>query len=212
MVQRLKTAREKWFGLIKTAYLFTFPFLVILGVITLLMAFSFTGVDRTETFQFSMLVWIGVLIPLAMFIHGVVSRHRLLKRITRSMKDPQYFWPSAGYEIYHKGDGKYLGIDTNKGTLLYIHRIRKGQVDVLGLTVNDLTELELVGNGLLRLYTKHPELPCIEIGTPWAKLWCDTLGAMEHRQPQTPLPFREYVNDYIDTLEQANRVHIPRFA
>ncbi|WP_164348675.1 plasmid IncI1-type surface exclusion protein ExcA, partial [Pseudomonas viridiflava] len=102
-----------------------------------------------------------------------------LSRVTEALKAKDVFWPDDGYEFYLVNDGKYFGIDTKNGAILYIHKIRKGQVDVVGLTMGDWTNRELEGNKL-RLYTKFPELPCIEISTPWAQRWYDTLGAMEY--------------------------------
>lgn len=108
-------------------------------------------------------------------------------------------------------DGKYLGIDSRNGTILYIHRIRKGQVDVVGMTMADWTNREIEGN-MLRLYTKFPELPRIEIKTPWAQRWYDTLGAMEYKRYSTPKPFPEYVRDHVEQLEREHQIHIPSVA
>lgn len=104
--------------------------------------------------------------------------------------------------------GKYLGIDARNGTILYIHKIRKGQVDVVGLTMGDWTNREVEGNKL-RLYTKFPELPCIEISTPWAQRWYDTLGAMEYKRYTTAKPFGLYVREHAEKLERENKIHIP---
>ncbi|RMR61811.1 Exclusion-determining protein, partial [Pseudomonas savastanoi pv. fraxini] len=205
MAQRLRTGRETLIWLIKLAYmLLAFPFLLFIGVVTFFMALSYTGAEKVETIEFSMLIWAAILIPVGIFIYGVLSRRRLLKRVTRVIKSPQFFNPDPTNEIYHEGDGKYLGIDTKNGTILYVHRIRKEQVDVVALTMDDWTNREVEGKGILRLYTKHPDLPRIEIGTPLAQLWYDTLGAMEHKQKQysTPQPFNRYVHDHLEALER----------
>ncbi|EFW77458.1 plasmid IncI1-type surface exclusion protein ExcA, partial [Pseudomonas savastanoi] len=197
-VQRLKTAKEGWFWIVKIFYmLFAFPFAVLVGVPSLFIASSLIEEKDFTTLGFCSMLWLGVLIPMGIFIYGVLSRRRLLKRVTRAIKSPQFFNPDPTNEIYHEGDGKYLGIDTKNGTILYVHRIRKGQVDVVALTMDDWTNREVEGKGILRLYTKHPDLPRIEIGTPLAQLWYDTLGAMEHKQKQysTPQPFNRYVHD-----------------
>ncbi|KWT07152.1 plasmid IncI1-type surface exclusion protein ExcA [Pseudomonas amygdali] len=214
-VQRLKTAKEGWFWIVKIFYmLFAFPFAVLVGVPSLFIASSLIEEKDFTTLGFCSMLWLGVLIPMGIFIYGVLSRRRLLKRVTRAIKSPQFFNPDPTHEIYHEGDGKYLGIDTKNGTILYVHRIRKGQVDVVALTMDDWTNREVEGKGILRLYTKHPDLPRIEIGTPLAQLWYDTLGAMEHKQKQysTPQPFNRYVHDRLEALERDLNVQIPRLA
>ncbi len=214
-VERLKTRKEVWFWLIKLGYMFlVFPCLLLMGIIT---SFELTSsrpsVNAEGLPLLWALVWSGVLIPLAVFIYGVLSRRRLLKRIVIAIKTPQTFWPDSDCEMYHEGEGKYLGIDTKNGTILYVHRIRKGQVDVVGLSMGDWISREVEGN-TLRLYTKSPTLPRIEMATPWAQRWYDTLGAMEHKQYDRSLhlPFAEYVADNIETLERDNRIQIPRLA
>ncbi|KPY22821.1 plasmid IncI1-type surface exclusion protein ExcA [Pseudomonas syringae group genomosp. 3] len=214
-VQRLKTAKEGWFWIVKIFYmLFAFPFAVLVGVPSLFIASSLIEEKDFTTLGFCSMLWLGVLIPMGIFIYGVLSRRRLLKRVTRVIKSPQFFNPDPTNEIYHEGDGKYLGIDTKNGTILYVHRIRKGQLDVVALTMDDWTNREVEGKGILRLYTKHPDLPRIEIGTPLAQLWYDTLGAMEHKQKQysTPQPFNRYVHDRLEALELDLNVQIPRLA
>lgn len=213
MVQRLKTAREGWFWLVKLAYmLIGFPCLLFIGLMTLYALTSSRAEAQISGLPlFSLLVWSGVLIPVAIFAYGLFSRRRLLKNITAAMRDSAYFNPDSAFEVYHEGDGKYLGIDTENGTILYVHKIRRGQVDVVGLTMEDWINREVDGN-TLRLYTKFPRLPRIEISTPWAERWFDALGAMEFKRPATPLHFASHVSKQLETLERDHRILIPRVA
>lgn len=212
-ITRMKTAREGLYGLIKATYMFfAFPLLLLIGIVT---AFALTSTRPESQVAglplFSALVWVGVFAPIILFIHGTITRSRLLKRIVLRMRAPQFFAPNEENEIYKAAAGKYLGIDMKNGTILYIHRIRKGQVDVVGLTMSDWTQREVEGNKF-RIYTKFPELPCIEICTPWAQRWYDTLGAMHHKNFNTPKPFAQYVSDHIQTLEHDHKIHIPKLA
>ncbi|WP_183132825.1 plasmid IncI1-type surface exclusion protein ExcA, partial [Pseudomonas syringae group genomosp. 3] len=117
-VQRLKTAKEGWFWIVKIFYmLFAFPFAVLVGVPSLFIASSLIEEKDFTTLGFCSMLWLGVLIPMGIFIYGVLSRRRLLKRVTRVIKSPQFFNPDPTNEIYHEGDGKYLGIDTKNGTI-----------------------------------------------------------------------------------------------
>ncbi len=212
MVQRIKTAKEGWFGLIKLAYmLVAFPFALIIGGLSLFMAPSLITEGAYSTLFFFAVLWLGVLIPVGVFAYGVISRRRLLKSMVASLQSPDYFSPDASNEIYHEGDGKYFGIDTKHGTILYVHRIRKGQVDVLAMTMDDWTNREVEGR-LFRLYTKLPELPRIQVATPLAQRWYDMLGAMEHKQFSTAPSFKQHVRGRLDELEREHSVQIPRLA
>jgi hypothetical protein len=196
MVQRLRTAKEGWFWIVKILYMFIgIPFCLLVGVPSLFIASSLIAEKDFTTLGFCSLLWLGILIPVGIFAHGVLSRRRLLKRITTVIKAPQFFNPDPTNEIYHEGDGKY-----------------KGQVDILALTMSDWTNREVEGNSLFRLYTKLPDLPRIQIGTPWAQRWYDTLGAMEHKQYSTPQPFSLYVAKHVEKLERDNKIYIPKFS
>jgi len=169
------------------------------------------GNEQKEAIEFFAIFWT----PLALsFIYLFVTfrvKKILIQKILDSIKSRDIFLPDEGNEFLLANNGKYLGIDSRNGTILYIHRIRKGQVDVVGLSMGEWTNREIEGNKL-RLYTKFPDLPCIEISTPWAQRWYDTLGAMEYKRYNTHKPFNEYVRDHVDLLEREHQIHIPKLA
>ena len=214
MAQRLKTGKESIIWLIKLAYmLLALPFLLFIGIAMLFITGSGKSMwQGSGAIAYASIIWAAILIPVGVFIYGVLSRRRLLKKITAALRDSAYFNPDEICEMYHEGDGKYLGIDTKNGTILYVHKIRKGQVDVVPLTMEDWTNREVEGKSMFRLYTKLPDLPRIEIVTPWAQRWYDTLGAMEHKQYNTPQPFGLFVRDRLDALEREHNVQIQRLA
>jgi len=212
MVQRLKTTREGWSWVFKILYMvLALPCLLFLALASLLTLSDVLKSGDLYQLFFYGLIWAAILIPVAIFTKQVISKRRILKVITNDVKDPEYFMPEQGYEMYHEGDGKYLGIDIKRGTILYVHRIRKGEVDVVGLDMKDWTNREVEGK-MFRLYTKLPELPRIEIATPWAQRWFDTLGSMEFKQYQPAMPFSEYVDIHREQLERENHIAIPRLA
>ncbi|WP_439041093.1 plasmid IncI1-type surface exclusion protein ExcA [Serratia bockelmannii] len=212
MVQRLKTTREGWAWVFKILYMvLALPCLLFLALASLLTLSDVLKSGDLYQLFFYGLIWAAILIPVAIFTKQVISKRRILKVITNDVKDPEYFMPEQGYEMYHEGDGKYLGIDIKRGTILYVHRIRKGEVDVVGLDMKDWTNREVEGK-MFRLYTKLPELPRIEIATPWAQRWFDTLGSMEFKQYQPAIPFSEYVDIHREQLERENHIAIPRLA
>lgn len=217
-VQRLKSASEGIFEIAKLLYwILVLPSCLIPGVLLFIAAMSrgFHGTpgalydDTHDMLILLFLLWLPVLVPLGLHIFGFRSRSKLLKGIVHSIKEKNAFWPEEGSEFYFVNAGKYMGIDSRNGTILYVHRIRKGQVDVVGLTMGDWTNRELEGN-VLRLYTKYPDLPCIEIKTPWARRWYDTLGAMEYKRYSMSKPFAEYVRDHVTPLEREHQIHIPQ--
>lgn len=212
MVQRLKTTREGWAWVFKILYMvLALPCLLFLALASLLTLSDVLKSGDLYQLFFYGLIWAAILIPVAIFTKQVISKRRILKVITNDVKDPEYFMPEQGYEMYHEGDGKYLGIDIKRGTILYVHRIREGEVDVVGLDMKDWTNREVEGK-MFRLYTKLPELPRIEIATPWAQRWFDTLGSMEFKQYQPAMPFSEYVDIHREQLERENHIAIPRLA
>jgi hypothetical protein len=212
-VNRLKTHRESLVVLIKAAYLLVgFPLLLLCGTV---MLFSVTS-DRTNhrmqgDVAGTVFIWAAILIPVGMFMYSIVSRRSLLRKVVGTLRSPEYFAPEETNELYHVGDGKYLGIDIRNGTMLYVHKIRSGQMDVIGLTMADWTSKEVQGN-VFKLYTKHPELPMIKIRTPWAMRWYDTLDAMTTKRYHTPQPFPQYVATHLTALQSRHRVYIPTFS
>lgn len=209
-VNRLNTRKEFWTFVIKTAYLIAgLPFLLFIGIVMLIAVTSDRTTHRVpgDTLG-TILIWLAILIPVGVFIYRTVNRRRILKKAVQMIRAPSYYFPLPEHEMYNYGDCKYLGIDIRNGTILYIHKVRAGQMDVVGMSMSDWTAKEVTGN-LFKLYTKFPELPMLLIGTPWAKRWYDTLDAMTTKHYSTPLPFSEYVQDHVETLENRFNVHIP---
>ncbi|KPW74025.1 plasmid IncI1-type surface exclusion protein ExcA [Pseudomonas cannabina] len=109
-VQRLKTAKEGWIVVFKGLYLIAFPFLLIFAILFLIAAIgSMPSKFGSEALVLSGIIWTPILISLFIFFRGVFSRRRLLKKITTAIKASQFFDPDAANEMYHEGDGKYLG-------------------------------------------------------------------------------------------------------
>lgn len=210
---REKTAAEALYALSKVAYTVVgIPVLLLIGVVTLCALNS----DRTEANVaglplFAAIVWAAILVPVALYFRGKQIRSRQLKQILKSIKSDSFFQPEKGHETQSASMGKYFGIDVRNGTILYVHMIRKGQVDVVGMTMADWTHREL-DDKRLRLYTKFVDLPCIEIASYEAQRWYDTLGAMEHKRFSTSKPFSEYVREHVAQLEREHQIRIPQVA
>lgn len=124
------------------------------------------------------------------------------------------FSPLKQHQVMDAGQGKYLGIDIKFGNILYIHMVKKGIVDVIGLTMRDWTERELE-DGALRINTKNPEVPVLSINAhpTVSKELFSTLGAMSHNSyvesfPQEPWPL--HVNIQSRFVEFEHDVVVPQ--
>ncbi|MBD8792730.1 plasmid IncI1-type surface exclusion protein ExcA [Pseudomonas syringae] len=210
--RRIRTGKEQFFFLLQLAYiLLALPLLLVFGT---LMVLSMPPAEYRQddgALEGTIIIWLCVIVPVGIFFFRVVKKSRFLKRMVNSLRSPEYFSPESTHEMYHEGDCKYLGIDIKNGTILYIHRVRKGQMDVIGMNLGDWTQRELEGN-ILRLYTKFPELPRIEFSTPWAQRWYDTLGAMEYKRYEHSQRFSDYVNSRVEQLERDTKVQISKLA
>lgn len=138
---------------------------------------------------FFTLVWCGILIPLVYRRFSIIRRRRQLKQMVNLLTSDERFSPQKQHQVLDAGRGKYLGIDTKHGTILYIHMVKKGIVDVMGLTMRDWTERELE-DGTLRINTKNPEVPVLSINAhpTVTKELFNTLGAMSHNSYSEPFP------------------------
>lgn len=151
------------------------------------------GHDPNMAYLF-FLVWMGILIPLGYRRFSIIRRRNQLKKMVELLTSDERFSPLKQHQVMDAGQGKYLGIDTRSGNILYVHMVKKGIVDVIGLTMRDWTERELEGS-TLRINTKMPEVPVLSINAhpTVSKELFNTLGAMSHNSyaesfPQEPWP------------------------
>lgn len=202
MKERLMTIRETLWQLATGIYTVCgFPIVLLIGSVM-----AFDTQDKIASEVGWIYLTIGVFFPIFFWFRGVRSRRNRLKKIVRILKSQPYFSPVDEYHEVVNGSGVYFGIDTRNGTMLYVRLIRKGVVDILGLTLGDLTRREVEGKSKLRLYTRFTDLPCIEVRTAYGQRYFDMIGAMECKSYRTPLPFAEYVNDHIMDIERSCRV------
>ncbi|WP_324030850.1 plasmid IncI1-type surface exclusion protein ExcA (plasmid) [Pantoea sp. JZ2] len=191
---------DNWFDFIWALtrvlyYFLALPCLVILALATLVGIFGNTMVRADGGYYFfSLLIWTAILIPLGFRRFKIISRRHQLKKMVALLTSDERFSPLKQHQVMDAGQGKYLGIDTRSGNILYVHMVKKGIVDVIGLTMRDWTERELEGS-TLRINTKMPEVPVLSINAhpTVSKELFNTLGAMSHNSyaesfPQEPWP------------------------
>ncbi|CDK23954.1 exclusion-determining protein, putative (plasmid) [Erwinia amylovora LA637] len=198
-VQRHDSKLENLWVIIKFAYYFlALPCLAVLSVAMAFIAYGSavgktTGAD-SQFYSVAFVVWLLTAVPLILRRYAKVTRRRQLKKMVALLTSDKRFCPLKQHQVMDAGQGKYLGIDIKFGNILYIHMVKKGVVDVIGLTMRDWTERELE-DGTLRINTKNPEVPVLSINahpTVTRELF-NTLGAMSHNSyvesfPQEPWP------------------------
>lgn len=217
LVQRHDSKTESLWVVVKFVYYFlVLPCLIFFAVASLLIYFGKQpgGHSDAGMASFFIMVWIALIVPLAFRRFGKKSRNRQLKNMVAMLTSDERFSPQKHHQVMDAGRGKYLGVDIRSGNLLYIHMVKKGLVDVIGLTMDDWTDRELEGS-TLRLNTKNPEVPVLSINAhpTVAKELFDTIGAMSHKSysesfPQEPWP--EYVGRQSRFVEFEHNVVVPQ--
>lgn len=215
----MKTVRrhDNWvdfiWALTRVIYYFVaLPCLIVLALSTLVGIFGSTMVR--PDFAFASILWAAIIIPLGFRRFSIVRRRRQLKKMVAQLSSAERFSPQKQHQIMDAGHGKYLGVDTRTGNVLYIHIVKKGLVDVLGLTMRDWTDGEREA-GTLRVKTKNPDVPELSINAHpgVARELLNTLGAMSHNAypeafPQEPWP--EYVGRQSRFVEYEHNVVVPQ--
>jgi hypothetical protein len=216
-VQRHDSTIENFWIVIKFFYYFlALPCLLFFAAASLIIYLGKQpgGHDDTGMASFFILVWIALVVPLGLRRYGKVSRRIKLKKMVTMLSSSERFSPQKQHQVFDAGRGKYLGIDMQRGTILYIHMVKKGVIDVIGLTMSDWTNRELEGSAL-RLYTRMPDVPVLSIyahPTVATPLF-NTLGAMNHNSYSEPFPqepWPEYVGRQSRFVEFEHNVVVPQ--
>lgn len=217
-VQRTDSKAETLWVIIKFVYYFlALPCLVFISIAMAFIAYG-TAVGKTagadsQFYSVAVLVWLATFVPLAVRRYGKVLRHRSLKQMVAMLSSPDRFSPQTQHQVLDAGRGKYLGIDTQHGTILYIHIVKKGVIDVIGLDMQSWTNRELEGSAL-RLYTRQPDLPVLSVyaHSAAAKELFDTLGAMSHNTYANPFmeSWPVYVSQQSRFVEYEHNVVVPQ--
>ncbi|MBY4841251.1 plasmid IncI1-type surface exclusion protein ExcA [Pantoea sp. DY-5] len=191
-VQRHDNSFDVMWALTKTVYYFIYlPCASIFAALTL---FVFIGSSSkhslfTTDYFLLLMLWLSILVPLGFRRFSINNRRRQLKKMVALLTSDERFSPQKQHQVLDAGRGKYLGIDTKHGTMLYIHMVKKGFVDVIGLTMDDWTGSEVEGS-TLRIKTKNPDVPELSINAHQivTRELFNTLSAMSHNSYSEPFP------------------------
>lgn len=215
-VQRHDNKVDLFWAFTRVLYYFLgLPSLIFLALASIIIYSSNgpNGRDPDMAYLFVM-IWAGILIPLGYRHYSIRARRLKLCKIVSMLSSAERFSPQKQHQVLDAGRGKYIGIDTQRGTILYIHMVKKGVIDVMGLTMNDWTDRELEGSAL-RLYTRMPDVPVLSVFAhpTVAKDLFNTLGAMVHKSYSEPFPdepWAEYVGRQSRFVEFEHDVVVPQ--
>lgn len=216
-VQRHDTRLDFIWALTRIVYYFILlPCALLIAMITLIISInsSFRYSLFTTDYFILAVLWLTVLIPLGFRRFAIVNRRHKLKKMVTIMSNPERFSPQKQHQVMDAGRGHYLGIDIQRGTILYIHMAKKGIIDVIGLTMSDWTNRELEG-GVLQLYTRIPDVPVLSVYAhpTVSKGLFNTLGAMSHNSYTEPFPnepWPEFVRQQSRFVEFEHNVVVPQ--
>lgn len=189
--QRHDNWKDFTWALIRVLYYFLgLPSLIVLAFASVVI-YTNTGPTTPDSGlgYFFVLIWAGIIIPLGYRRFSLIMRRRQLNQMIALLTSDERFSPQKQHQIFNISQGKYLGVDSQHGTILYIHMVKKGFIDVLGLTMDDWADREIEG-GTFRIYTKQPDVPVLSVNAHpiVAKDLFNTLGAMVHKVYSEPFP------------------------
>jgi len=218
MVQRERTGYETAKGVTQAlATVFLMPAFFILAClfsVTYSHSNPYAYNDGGGDWKWAVLFWALFIIPIVMRLRTVRRRKRTIKGIA-AMVEGELYSPARS-NVVTEGWQNYLGVDGIRGTLLYMRMTRDGVYDVVGLDMHDhgWTRVERVG-ARIKLYTKIPECPSLEITAPGGendalKLY-DTICAMQHRVYEYKASFPARVREAARQEQQRLGVHLNAF-
>lgn len=206
MVQRERTRFETIKGILQIqACVFIMPIFLFLALyFTVSYDHSSDGNGRAGDWKWALLYWALFLTPIIWRRRTVKRRKRIIKAIAAHVGGIRF--SPAKSNVITEGWQNYLGVDGIRGTLLYIRMTRDNVYDVVGLDMknHDWTRIERQG-AKVKLYTKIPECPSLEITAPGGendaiKIY-DTICAMQHRVYEYKDDFAKHVCQTAKSLQ-----------
>lgn len=105
---------------------FGFPCALLISIASVFMGPSSLTNGELASGFFLSVVWLGALLPIIYIVGGRKYRASRLKQIVSMLSNTDRFNPHKQHQVINAGTGKYLGIDKKRGTILYIHMVKKG--------------------------------------------------------------------------------------
>lgn len=215
-IQREVTGQDAFQALVKAVYYFLIlPCALILAAMTLSIFFSNSHYKLyTSDYFLLALLYAVIIVPLGIRFYNVRNRRLRLEKIVAQLSRQDRFFPQSQHQILDAAKGKYLGVDTRHGTILYIHMLREDVIDIIALTTADWANHQQE-ESWLRIYTRQPDIPVLSIYTHQdiARRLFDTLSAMSSNSYSEPFPdepWAEYVGHQSNLVEYQYNVAVPQ--
>ncbi|AWK15725.1 plasmid IncI1-type surface exclusion protein ExcA [Candidatus Fukatsuia symbiotica] len=157
---------------------------------------------KNESIILSQLCWAALLIPLLWCIIRYINKRRRIAKILATIKSDESYDPTPDNEIREMHSSAYFGIDTKRGTMLYIRLFNKKEIDIFGFNINNWRHCELTGTNKLRFYINSTEVPFIDIQHRRAWLLYEKICVMKNQQYDYPYNFPGYVKHNTERLSE----------
>ncbi|GFN47216.1 plasmid IncI1-type surface exclusion protein ExcA [Candidatus Regiella insecticola] len=157
---------------------------------------------RNQDIIFAWLCWAALVIPLAWYVIRYINKRCRLAKILSVIKSAESYDPAPENEIREMHSSAYFGIDTKRGTMLYIRLFNKKEIDIFGFNINNWRHCELTGTNKLRFYINSTEVPFIDIQHRRAWLLYEKICVMRNQQYHYPYHFPGYVEHNTERLSE----------
>lgn len=173
------------------------PSLVIYTLLSFCYA-EFSGEANTSDWLYFSFYFISLAASVGIMIYTNIRHRKNLNGILTRLKSNLAYDPRPSDEYYGFNKVTYMGVDTQKGTILYIaHVDRTGNIFtkdmlIMGFDTSNWRNIELKGNSI-KIYTKTPDIPFIEFSHKHASHLFETISAMKGRTYEYELNAPGYI-------------------
>ncbi|UJT80899.1 plasmid IncI1-type surface exclusion protein ExcA (plasmid) [Edwardsiella piscicida] len=189
-IKHIDTYSKNWpvavVGVVSFGYLlFVFPFhLGLAGWFYAMKDNPRYGI-RPQDIPLASFLWISLAIVIGLVTYSIIKQRKNIKAFSEFFRESELCAPSPQNIARDRTGWGYLGIDTKKGTLLYINHpdttifnfFFPRDVRVMGFGMYDWKSIEVEGKKLT-IYTSNPELPSVSINTGKAEQLLEKINAM----------------------------------
>lgn len=160
------------------------------------------SVVRDENILYANLSLAALVIPLLWCTVSYINKRCRIAKILSVIKSDESYDPASENEIREMHSSAYFGIDTKRGTMLYIRLFNKKEIDIFGFNINNWRHCELTGTNKLRFYINSTEVPFIDIQHRRAWLLYEKICVMRNQQYHYPYHFPGYVEHNTERLSE----------
>ena len=185
----------------------TFCFGLIALIPTLIFIGFFTTIESQRLYSSSShdagivatTCWLTLLTIFGLFTWRYIYKRRRLAKLLSVLKNNDVYDPHPANEMREVNCGAYFGVDTQRGTLLYIRLCKNNEVDILGFNLSNWRKCTLEHGQTLRLYIHSVDTPYIEIQhRRRARMLFEKISAMREQH-------YDYVTNYPEMVKNKAR-------